>query len=141
MKFNTLISQWMGGLWESLVKSVKQAIRVISRDRAFTEDSVLNQHPFTTTSDSLKDFDDITPYHFLLGSPSPNLPPGNFNKSDLKYEAKWKNLQSATNIFWHRWIREYLPTLVDQKKWTTKCRNLEIGDLVIISLEYSTRSH
>ena len=38
-KFNPLISPWMGGAWESLVKSVKQTLRVTTRDGAFTEDS------------------------------------------------------------------------------------------------------
>ena len=33
------LSPWMGGVWESLVKSVKQVLRVITRDQAFTEDS------------------------------------------------------------------------------------------------------
>ena len=104
----------MGGVWNSLAKSLKRALRVIIRDQAFTKDSLttflceveslINQLPLTPTSDSIDDFDAITPYHFLLGSPSPNLPPGNFNQSDMKYGAKWKNIQSATNIFWHRWI-------------------------------------
>ena len=34
------LSPWMGGVWESLVKSVKQVLRVITRDQAFTEDSL-----------------------------------------------------------------------------------------------------
>ena len=150
-KFNPPISPWMGRLWESLVKSVKRALRVITQDPAFTEDSlttflcevesVINQSPLTPTSDSIDDFDAIAPYHFLLGSLSPNLPPGNFSQSDMKYRAKWKNVQSATNIFCHRWIKEYLPTLVNQKKWTTKYPNLETGDLVIIPFEHAARSH
>ena len=44
-------------------------------------------------------------------------------------------------MFYHRWIKEYLPPLVDQKKWTTECRNLEIKDLVIIPVEDTARSH
>ena len=44
-------------------------------------------------------------------------------------------------MFWHRSIKEYLRTLVDQKKWTTKYRHLEIGDLVIIPVEDTSRSH
>ena len=50
-------------------------------------------------SDSIDGFDATTPYHFLLGSPLPNLPSGNFNQSDMKYRAKWKNVQAATNMF------------------------------------------
>ena len=109
-KFNHPISPWMGGVWESLVRSVKRALRVITRDRAFTEDliitflceveSVINQRPLTPTSDSVDNFDAITPYHVLLVlcSPLPNLPPENFNQSDMKYRAKWKNVQAATNF-------------------------------------------
>ena len=150
-KFNPAISPWMGGVWESLVKSVKRALRVITRDRAFTEDSlttflcevesVINQRPITPTSDSIDDFDAIEPYHFLLGPPSPNLPPGNSNQLDMKYRAKWKNLESATNMFWHRWIKKCLPALGDRKKWRRKYRNLEIGDLIIIPAEHTARSH
>ena len=56
-------------------------------------------------------------------------------------EPNGKTVQSATNMFWHRQIKEYLPTLVDQKKWTTKCRNLEIGGLILIPVEHTARSH
>ena len=108
-KFKLTISPWTGRVWESLVKSVKRALKVIIRDRAFTEDllttflceveSVINQRPLAPTSNSIDDFDAITPYYFLLGSPSPNLPPGNFNQSDMKYRAKRENVQSATNMF------------------------------------------
>ena len=69
----------MGGIWESLVKSVKRAWyeQVITWDRAFTEnslttflceiESVINQRPLTPTSGSIDSFDAITPYHFVLG--------------------------------------------------------------------------
>ena len=40
MEIQPSISQWMGGVWQSLVKSVKRALTVITRDRAFTEDSL-----------------------------------------------------------------------------------------------------
>ena len=76
-----------------MIKSVKRALRVITRDRAFTEDSlttflcevesVINQSSLTPTSDSIDDFDAIAPCHFLLGSPTPNLSPGNFNQLEL----------------------------------------------------------
>ena len=102
-KFNLRISPWMGGIWESLDKSVEQALRVTTQDQAFTEDSlttflceveyVIKQRPLTPTSDSIDDFDAIIPNHFMLGSLSPNLPSGKFNQPDLKYRAKWKNVQ------------------------------------------------
>ena len=39
---------------------------------------------------------------------------------------------TALNIFWTRWLREYLRSLKGRKKWTTNSQNLEIGDLVIL---------
>ena len=70
-KFDSPISPWIGAVWEFLVKSVKQTLRIITRDRAFTKDSlttflcevesVINQRPLTPTSDSIDDFDAITP--------------------------------------------------------------------------------
>ena len=84
----------MGGVWKSSAKSVKPTLGAITQDRAFTEvslttflyqvESVINQYPRTPTSDSIDDFNAITPHHFLLGSPSPNLPLGNFNQLDMK---------------------------------------------------------
>ena len=62
----------------------------------------------------------------------------------MKYRAKCKNVQSAISMFWHQWIKECLPTLADQKKWKTKCRNFELGDLVIIPVKQAvtvTLSH
>ena len=36
-KFNPPTSPWIEGVWESLVKSIKRELRVITQDRAFTE--------------------------------------------------------------------------------------------------------
>ena len=81
-KFNPPFSPWMGGVWESLVKSVKRSPKVITRDRVFTEaslymfvcevESVINNHPLTSTSDSISDFEALTPNHFLLGTKTTN---------------------------------------------------------------------
>ena len=141
----------MGGAWEALVKTVKRTLRTITRERLFTEDalttflyeveSIVNQRPLTLNSDSIDDFETLTPYHFLLGSPSFNSSPGDFNDSQINLRTKWKAVQAATNMFWRRWTKEYLPTLVSRKKWTNKYRNLEVGDLVMLSVDHTPRSH
>ena len=43
-------------------------------------------------------------------------------------------------MFWTSWLREYLPSLTDRKKWTINSRNLEIGDLVILVSKNLARS-
>lgn len=39
------------------------------------------------------------------------------------------------NLFWRRWTSEYLPTLLERKKWNTPRKNLEVGDLVLLADE------
>ena len=43
-------------------------------------------------------------------------------------------------MLWTSWLREYLPSLTDRKKWTINSRNLEIGDLVILVSKNLVRS-
>ena len=150
-KFNLPVSPWMGGVWEALVKTVKVALRTITRERLFTEDAlttficevelIVNQRPLNPNINSIGDFEALTPYYFLLGSPSSNQTPGDFSDSQINLKTKWKAVQATTNMFWRRWTKEYLPTLVSRKKWTDKSRNLETGDLVMLSVDHTPRSH
>ena len=53
----------MGGVWESLVKSVKETLKAVLKDRILTEDclytflcegeAVLNSQPLTAISDDI----------------------------------------------------------------------------------------
>ena len=36
------------------------------------------------------------------------------------------------NLFWKRWIREYLPLLQERQKRLKRKRNIRIGDVVLI---------
>ena len=38
-------------------------------------------------------------------------------------------------VFWRRWTKVYLPTLLEQKKWNAKKRNLRVGDVILIADE------
>jgi hypothetical protein len=40
--------------------------------------------------------------------------------------------QYLIDQFWRRWTKEYLPTLVTQRKWNESIENLNIGDLVLV---------
>ena len=141
-KFKASSSPWMGGVWESLVKSVKRSLKVIPRDRLFTEESfhtflcevesVINNCPLTPTSDSISDFEALTFNHLLLGTKVTNCALGLFNRGDMNYCKKQRAFQAALNMFWTKWLREYLPSLTDRNKCTINSGNLEIGDLVIL---------
>ena len=44
------------------------------------------------------------------------------------------------NLFWHRWVREYLPLLQERQKWFDIKRNLQVGDIVLIVDSNAPRS-
>ena len=77
----------MGGSWESLVRSVKCALKVIVHDRPITEESqytffceietLLNSRPFTRISDDPNDHNALTTNHILLYQESNNYSPDN----------------------------------------------------------------
>ena len=108
----------------SLGSTIKSAItlKAITCDCLFTEDalhtficeveSILNNRPITPSSDDINDYEALTPNHILFGHSSSNYAAGVFRDDEFNYRKKWPVVQAATNMFWNRWLKEYLPTLV-----------------------------
>lgn len=82
----------------------------------------------------------LTPNHLLQMKRMPTLPPGLFDKSDTYSRRRWKQTQYIADLFWKRWIREYLPLLQERQKWNKIKRNLKYGDIVLIIDESSPRN-
>ena len=149
--FNPPASPWMGGVWESLIRSVKRALKVIIRDRLFTEESLytficeveslLNSRPLTAISDDINDYNALTPNHILLCYKPEIQYPTNIADGEIYLRKKWRAVQAAVNMFWARWIKEYLPSLTVRKKWTNKSRNIQKGDIVLIVTDNMPRNH
>ena len=107
--FNPPASPWVGGVWESLVKSVKKTLKAIVKDRTFTEDClhtflckvevILNSRPLTAISDDINDLEPLTPNHLLTGASQINYNPGVFHSNDVKLRKKWRSVQAAPNMF------------------------------------------
>lgn len=131
-----------GGLWESVVKSAKTLMkRIIGDDPLTLEEyntlfcrieAVLNSRPLTDLSpDPIESAQVLTPGHFLIGSSLMSLPTPSAHL-DVPAPQRWKHLHQMTQNFWNRWSKEYLHQLAVRTKWTRSCRNLAVGDLVII---------
>ena len=150
-KFNPPLSPWMGGSWESLIKSLKRALRAISTDRIFTDEtlrpylceveSILNKHPLTPTSNNIHDFEAITPNHLLIGYQSDENSFANPMHYIKGLQNHCKTVQSCANMFWNCWRNYYLPTLTSRTKWTNSKINLSKNDLAIIKSNDVPRSH
>ena len=94
--------------------------------------SILNSRPLTPVSSDPKDLEPITPNHLLLLRSNANFPSGIFSKEDMYTRRRWRQVQYLSNVFWKHWLKEYLPTLQERKKWLKPRRCLSVGDLVLI---------
>ena len=143
--FNPPSASHMGGAWERMIRSVRQILKAIFKEQLVSDEvlstvmaevvNILNSRPLTRNSDSALDEQPLTPNHLLHLRPCPDLPPGIFDKDDLSCRRAWRQAQYLANLFWLRWTREYLPNLLERKKWNTLRRNLEVGDLVLLADE------
>ena len=135
----------MGGSWERIIRSVRKILRALLGQQLISDEmlrtmmtevqAILNSRPLTPVSSDPKDLEPLTPNHLLLLRANPNLPGGIFNKEDVYSKRRWRQVQYMSDIFWKRWLKEYLPTLQERAKWLEPRRSLEIGDLLLIADE------
>lgn len=95
-------------------------------------EAILNGRPITKVSDDPNDLEALTPNHLLLLKKKPLLSPGLFKADDLYSRKRWRQVQYLSDLFWKRWLKEYLPLLQEKQKWIKPKRSFTTGDLVII---------
>ncbi|XP_028417189.1 uncharacterized protein LOC114541467 [Dendronephthya gigantea] len=143
--FNPPSASHMGGVWERMIRSVRQIPRAVLKEQLVTDEvlltvmaeamNILNSRPLTRNSDSPLDLEPLTPNHLLHLRPSSSLPPGVFRKEDSYSNRAWRQAQYLANVFWRRWTKEYLPTLIERRKWNSPKENLKVGDVVLLADE------
>ena len=102
-------------------------------------ESVVNSRPITKLSDDPRDEEPLTPNHLPLLHPQPVLTPGVFGREDNQNRRRWRQVQYLCNLFWRRWLREYLPLLQKRQKWNASKRNVAINDIVLVLDESKPR--
>ena len=142
-KFNPPGASHVGGVWERIIRSVRKILRVLLREQLVSGEAlqtllaevegILNSRALTPVSDSPFDLEPLTPNHLLLLRSNINVSPGVFLKDDLYCQRRWRQIQYLANIFWKRWLSEYLPTLQERQKWRKPSRNFPVGDLVHVA--------
>lgn len=140
--FNPPSGSHHGGAWERLIRMIKEVLNSVLRQQALDDEgfhtvlceaeAMLNDRPITKLAEDPNDLEALTPNHLLLLKGKPILPPGLFDKTDLYTRKRWKQVQYISELFWKRWIREYLPLLQERQKWTKEKRNLMPGDVVMV---------
>ncbi|XP_055604650.1 uncharacterized protein LOC129752888 [Uranotaenia lowii] len=134
----------MGGCWERMVRSVKTALeacvqsgRKLDDEALYTlavdAEGIVNSRPLTYLPLESEEQEALTPNHFLLGnSNGVKQKPG--NTSIVKYEVghTWNQIQQQLDVFWSRWVREYLPSITRRTKWFNDVKPVKIGDFVVV---------
>ena len=141
--FNPPGASHMGGPWERMIRSVRQILKALFKEQVACEEvlstvlteatNILNSRPLTRNSDDPMDEELLTPNHLLQLRPCASLPSGIFEKEDLHCRRQWRQAQYLANLFWKQWIKEYLPTLQERKKWNEPRENLKVGELVLLA--------
>lgn len=148
--FNPPFGAHHGGVWERLIRLVKKALTSVLKQQSLDDETlqtalceveaILNDRPITSVSNDPKDLEPLTPNHLLQLKTKATLPPGLFRKEDLYARRRWRQAQYLADLFWKRWIKEYLPLMQQRSKWHHKSQNLQPNDLVILVDDNAPRS-
>ena len=141
-QFNPPGASAQGGVWERQIRSIRKVLNAVLREQSLTDESlqtllceveaVLNSKPLTTVSSDPSDLQPLTPNDLLLLRGGP-VPGGVFSERDCLTRRRWKHVQYLADVFWKRWLSEYLPLLQIRQKWNKAERNLKVGDVVLIA--------
>ncbi len=128
--------------WERMVRAAKIALHAVLGNQRLTVEilltaltlveNILNSSKLTPMSEDATDPECLTPNHLLLGRATPNLLPYVFTDEDLSAKQRWRISQAVADQFWHRSMKEVLPSLTDREKLYREGPNLEVGDIVVV---------
>ncbi|VDI68568.1 Hypothetical predicted protein [Mytilus galloprovincialis] len=141
--FNPPLASHMGGSWERLIRSTRTILKALVKEQLLNDEQlltlmaevekILNDRPITPVSDDPNDPSVLTPNMLLLMKSNSCIPSGIFKKTDIYARRWWKQVQYLANVFWRRWIREYLPTLQMRPKWQRPNTDIRKGDIVLVA--------
>ena len=113
-----------GGVWERCIRTVRKVMGALTKEQILDDEglatllceveSIVNGRPVTKVSDDPRDMEALTPNHLLLLRAGPLAPPGLFSKDEIYSRRRWRQVQYLADIFWRRWIKEYLPSLQER---------------------------
>ncbi|KAL0809184.1 hypothetical protein ABMA28_011410 [Loxostege sticticalis] len=130
------------GYTEAGVKSAKHHLRRVMGEAhltfeelcsLFTQiEAILNSRPLCPLSPSPTDLQPLTPGHFLIGRPLTALPAPALMEYNAHRLDRYQRLEQMRQHFWRRWSSEYVSELQQRTKWKTRCKDLQVDDLVLL---------
>lgn len=133
-RFSPPAAPHFGGSWERLIKSAKSVLKGILHERSVSDEvlvtamtgveALLNGRPLThVTTD---------PNHFIHGRSNPTLHLDHDVSVPISDKRRWLHVQTIFSHFWSRWLKEYVPNLIERRKWLRPRRNIQVDDIVIV---------
>ncbi|XP_058456954.1 uncharacterized protein LOC131434306 [Malaya genurostris] len=140
--FNPPETPHMGGIWERMVRSVKEAMKVLNDGRKINDEilmttiaetaDMINTRPLTYKPQDPAGEEALTPNHFIRGTiTSADLQVDSVSAAEALRDT-YKRAQFLSDRIWERWIIEYLPTINKRSKWLDEKQQLSVGDLVFL---------
>ncbi|XP_055622791.1 uncharacterized protein LOC129766295 [Toxorhynchites rutilus septentrionalis] len=140
--FNPPLAPHMGGSWERLIRTVKNNLMAVCTTKKPTDEvlrntlieieNVVNSRPLTHVPTDDDSAPALTPNHFLLGSSNGSKPLVTNNDCGLILKQNWCTSQILANLFWRRWLTDYLPEVTRRSKWFQSVKPIATGNIVII---------
>lgn len=136
--FNPPLAPHMGGVWERLVRSVKQALNYALSKTTRTPreeflrtmmcevEYVVNSRPLTYIPLDSETSEVLTPNHFLMGSSNGIHSFGISSNDPVMLRENWHRSNELIRHFWEKWIREYLPIIRRRSKWFQEVREIKL---------------
>ncbi|XP_035898309.1 uncharacterized protein LOC118505923 isoform X1 [Anopheles stephensi] len=131
----------MGGVWERMVRSVKEAMRVLGDNRVLTDEILLttlaeacemiNSRPLTYLPEDSLEPKSLTPNQFLRAPGSCTAVCKSYSLTE-SLRNQFKRSQYLADRMWERWTKEYLSSINQRSKWFEDQKELKIGDLVFV---------
>ena len=94
--------------------------------------NIINSRPLTYIPLEVEEEEALTPSHFLFGSSNGMKPNYSLNVDGEDLRKSWKEAQRLIEVFWRRFIQEYLPTITRRTKWHKPMKPLAVNDLVLV---------
>ena len=152
-KFNLPLSPWEGGVFERLVRIVKNALRSTLSKTLLSYEEIqttlseieicLNSRPLTYVNDEINENKAISPAMLMYGHTNTIMPPLNMVSaevlpSDTKFASRrMRYLDRIQQEFWTRWTKDYLQFLTESHfsirgRSDNPSRTPKIGQIVLV---------
>ena len=121
-----------------MIKAAKRAVNAVLGNADVTDEelttaftgaeALLNSRPLTYQSANPEDDIPLTLNHFLIGQIGGQFAPESVDETNYSLKKRWRRVQELVRHFWHRWLREWIPSLSNRRKWLKEERDLQSGN-------------